>query len=290
MRANMLTVRVKLLASLAAVLLPGLPAVAGPLDPPPPDTVRAWIIEWAGGTTPRLQGGEITYTFGRSGAVLAVIPFDVIGGRRELHAGYWASFVAAKDQGVYPSVWHDGRQKTPPCPVTVACEHPDSRTMTKSLDGNVPGRRSYYVIALNDDVLKITTSPGWKPPRELKQPLRVQIVQPDGTGARVSWVAGVEHFTGATAPGGRYGSFAFSWIPCAGRPWDGWGSIVLHGGDPDTKRLRGDTRRAQCDPYSPVALGTANGLTTWQVEGEVTSTSSDHPNRLVVVDLPRFPS
>ncbi len=233
------------LAALAALLLPAPPAPAAP----PPDTVRAWVIEWAGGAAPAVQSGEVTYTGVRDRSLLVVVPFDVRGRRRQLIA-HRASFAGPVGPDTYyPAVWVDGHgDLVPACPADAACANPwkalPEEPRTLPVGGNSWSKSSFYVIAQNLDLLKITTSPGWKPPRELRDRLTVRLVRKTGTG-----------------------------------------SIVLKGGDPVLPGYE-HWRTARCD--DPVAFGAAIRTTTWQVEGDVTGYTTI-PDRLAVVDLPRFP-
>lgn len=282
--------RAKLFTALAALLLPALSASAGPADPPRPDKVRAWIIEWAGGAKPAVQTGEVTFMPGRDRGVLAIIGFEARGKRRELFGGYFTNITTTTSNHYYPAVWAEGHGNLiPACQVSAACENQLPWTAEKrALDGNIPGKRSYYVIAQNFDVQKITTSPGWKPPRELAAPPAVRLVRKSGDGVRVNW-AGVEHFTGASAPGGRYGSAALAWIPCD-LP-GGSGSAVLRGGEPvphPYAKPNDGTHHVRCDTSSTVAWSATSRPTTWHLDGEATGYTAI-PDRLVVVDLPRFP-
>ena len=282
--------RACLFASLLALSVPIVPAGADPADPPRPDTVRAWVVEWAG-SVPRVQEGVVTFlTPDRDRALLAIVPFEVRGGRRELFGGYFAHFAGSTPNHHYPSIWHGGsRELVPPCRVRVTCEDVLPRDVhTKGLSGNEAVRQSFYVVAHNVDVQRITTSPGWRAPREIAPP-KVRMIRQGGAGARVNWV-GVEHFTAASAPGGPHGSVAFGWIPCSYMM--GRGSAVLTGGDPIPAPYSSpyyDEHRAQCDPYWPGALGATNRATAWRLEGEVTGYTT-MPDRLMVVDLPPFRS
>ncbi len=284
--------RASILTALTALLLPVLPTSAvGPGAPPQPPKLRAWIVEWAGGSKPAVQDGAITFTITRGPAVIAFIGFEARGRRRELFGGYFSRINTSSDGHWYPSAWVDGYgELVPPCQVSTACENqlPPGAPETRKFDSNIPGKRSFYIITQGLDVHEITASPGWKPPRELRSGFAVRLVRKSGTGARANWF-GVEHFTGATAPGGRYGSVAQAWIPCD-LP-GGSGSIVLKGGDPlphPYGRPGDGPPHAQCDPPWPSAWSATNRQTTWRMEGEVTGYTVI-PDRLVVVDLPRFP-
>ncbi len=284
--------RARTLAALAALLLPAVPTVAAPPASAAPDVVRAWIIEWAGGSKPAVQNGEITFTWRRDRSIYVVVPFDVRAGRRDLSGGVYLNFVGPSSSGhYYPSVWAEGHgDLVPACPASAACSDPFAPLPrdpeTRRLFGNMPNRYSFYVVAQNFGVHKITTSPGWKAPREIKPaPPPARLIRNVGTGARAN-ATGIEHFTGATTPGGRTGSVAIAPIACAFNM--GTGSIVLKGGDP-LPPFHDDIPRGSCaDPYDSVAWGAANRATTWRVDGEVTGYTAI-PDRLAVVDLPRFP-
>ena len=281
--------RTRLLAALTALALPMLPAVAGPLDPPPRDELRAWVIEWAGGSKPAVQNGEITFTVKRGRAVLALIEFEARGKHRDLFGGYFTNLAGSTEGHWYPAVWADGHgDLVPACQYSVTCSDPFAPLPrdpeTRRLSGNIPGKRSIYVVAQNTEVHKITASPGWKKPREVKTGFAVRLVRKIGAGVRVN-STGVEHFTGASAPGGRYGSVALAVLPCF--PNGGVGSAVLRGGDPSPDQPKDGTRKTRCDGIT-VAESAANRATTWRFEGEATGDTAI-PDRLVVVDLPRYP-
>jgi hypothetical protein len=111
-----------------------------------------------------------------------------------------------------------------------------------------------------------------------------------GTGAELGVHRSVEHFTGVSARGGRFGSAAFANLPCDTTPdvapqrRTGWGAALLIGGDASpNSRL---DREMSCEANDVASLGTATGPTTWTVRGEALG-GTESLNRLTVFDFPR---
>lgn len=115
----------------------------------------------------------------------------------------------------------------------------------------------------------------------------------DGAGAAASGYS-IEHFTGVTADGGRYGSLAHASLPCAplgalapdptGRQATGWGAATLLGGDSTPFSVH--DRYLKCDGYDIDGFGAATAATKWNLQGEAIG-KSVVPNRLTILDFPK---
>ena len=85
-----------------------------------------------------------------------------------------------------------------------------------------------------------------------------------------------EDFRGASAPGGRWGSFVWANLPCDS---GGSGDATLSGG-------RAPARLGCPEPALPVGWGWADRATTWRLDGTATGHTFIR-HRLLVLDMPR---
>lgn len=173
--------------------------------------------------------------------------------------------------------------KPPGCPDTPGCRYP------VPIDGSIrftvkptPTSRLYLVSTSAHTNLRVELdTKGWKV-KDIPNPgvrrIFAQDAQSTGGGLASSHV---EHFTSASAPGGRYGSEVFATVPC---DYGGTGSAWL------TARGLDEPRHLRCGrpftvdnydyAYSPVQ-------TVWQLKGDVTGIGSSGYDRLFVFDFPK---
>jgi hypothetical protein len=168
----------------------------------------------------------------------------------------------------------DGRVPAVSC--AAACEDPAGGQRTLYVTSNERALTSTVYVAaydLRDPVLTIT-SPGWIVRRW--QPAWRALTTgnaPDSTMVSAAHTS-VGTYRGGELPGGRYGSFVFTALPC---DLQGDGAATLTGGT--------RTWPMTCD-FVKSAVDGATGRTTWRVTGE-TNGMGWFTQLLIVIDYPR---
>src|SRR5687767_11560487 len=116
--------KLAVLAALA-LLASTAPVHAGPLDPPPSDSLRVWLVKRQG-SAPRPLTSVVRYRqASRNGwGALLIVGFEMRGKRRDLLNGYHSFGVMGEAPSAYPYAYHDGTT-TPACPAEVLCATPD---------------------------------------------------------------------------------------------------------------------------------------------------------------------
>jgi hypothetical protein len=161
----------------------------------------------------------------------------------------------------------------PDCPAacTSPVDNPVSYGFSSNgylLDGTV------YVATLDMARTSVTVStPGWRV-RPWRPSMRTVTSDRAGTTGVRALHRSIGTFSGAEAPGGRYGSLGWARLPCEE---NGWGSAELTGG---RRRWALD-----CD-LDTSALDHTAGSTTWRLAGEATGMAGA-VTVLTVVDFPR---
>jgi hypothetical protein len=169
---------------------------------------------------------------------------------------------------------HDDRLPAFSCPA--ACEDPTGNQHGMYVTSNERALTSTVYIAAFDvrEPTLTITSPGWTVRRW--QPTWRQLTTADAPGSSMTSAAhtSVGTYRGGELPGGRYGSFVFTALPC-----DLWGdgAATMTGG----KR----SWAMSCD-FVTTAIDGAPGATTWRVAGETTG-AGWFTALLIVVDYPR---
>jgi hypothetical protein len=185
----------------------------------------------------------------------------------------------------YPTVY--GRPETsalPSCPGMPGCAYPVPFDGSQNFHVTPTATSRYYIISTNASVRIDLDTKGWRV-KDVPNPgfRRVFTSHTQATGLRTASVA-VEHFTSASAPGGRYGSSAFAYVPCD-RGGTGTARITARGATtgngipPETLR---------CGPFGAYDYEYAYTpyQTTWRVDGDVVG-SGDGLARLAVFDFPK---
>lgn len=287
--ANSIRMRARWLAALAVALLTlgltaaGSSAVAAPADSGGPYRV------------------QLVYRTGRS---LAPFQITVAAHGPDARAMWFATEIHRAGRGwavgqagplsthtgaPLPTVYGTPADATVPrCPdaPSAACQYPITTDAGGSWQAKPAASSRYYIVSAHDDTVRVTVgSTGWRVKDVAGLTARrVFAQQADATGVN-AWGQPVEHFTSATAAGGRYGSVVYAALPC-GQTGQGQARIsarnVRQIGDVDPEPL-------QC------GLRTTGGSfnyfysaqqTTWRLDGDATGAGGDG-TRLLVLDFPQ---
>jgi hypothetical protein len=236
----------------------------------------------------------------------SLAPFEIAIHSKGTHAyGFWsvleiqrqgrgwrqgAGFtMVAQGGSAAPIVYGAPYSPLPPCPDGPACSYPDAGLLGGSgaIVQNVrPQATSRYYVISAYDTTTVEVPAGWRV-KDVHD-VGVRRVLADHSAGSVGVGAGqhVEHFTGAVAAGGRYGSAVFASVPCDG---GGVGSARLMGhGALDVSGLT--------EPGPLSCSATARGgafawaytplQTTWRLDGDVTGIG-EALTRLLVFDFPK---
>lgn len=178
-----------------------------------------------------------------------------------------------------------GPASTPACPTDPLCSGPLPRSFGEDIDSEQPKLLEYFITTAYATAEIELRSSGWRI-REIHTAGFRRMMKEDAQATGVDVVRGeIEHFTSASAPGGRYGSNALAGIPCDS---GGYGEATLTGG----RNLRSDDgkpARLRCDPPDYIentAAAEARGPTTWRLDGDVWGIDS-YNARLIVFDYPK---
>jgi hypothetical protein len=246
---------------------------------------------------------QVVYRVGRS---LAPLSLTVVT-RGDLHAyGFWALFELHRDGGGWaqggdlaavgtssgtgPYVY--GVAGAPgACPAGPGCSVPGSGMLGDSsvrFSGLRPRATSrYYVVSAYDDVRVEAGTPGWRV-RDVRGAQARRVLADRSAGSTGAGVLGghAEHFTSATAPGGRYGSVVFAALPCES---GGVGAAVLTGRGALAPGAGMPPVQPRCSPTTYAGGFTwaySRRPTEWLLSGDVKGVGSGL-TRLFVFDLPR---
>lgn len=175
---------------------------------------------------------------------------------------------------------------------TALCDHgvchADQRTMASMMglstwtEAGEDGYNAVLVLAKGARVRWSAKTDGWAVRRVPTYAHRFVSGQQAGEVGAYGLGSGVEAFTDASLPGGRYGSIGLAAPPCSQADVAvarGVGSVTLEGGE--------TTPSFTC-PASRVRLASwADGRTTWRLHGVAVGDTSMADGRLFVLDLPK---
>ena len=198
--------------------------------------------------------------------------------------------LAGRGGAVLPMVYGvPGASSVPTCPGAPAqvCDYPVSTGAGLRWEVKPVATSRYYVVSAYMDGMKVDlATKGWRVKDVVG--LGARRVFPNSAsavGANV-WGTSVEHFTAATAPGGRYGSLAYASLPC-GHTGQGGAEVTARGAqeiggdmDPEPLRCGLQTTGASWNFFYTSAH------TTWRLTGDATGIGYD-PTRLLVFDFPK---
>lgn len=189
----------------------------------------------------------------------------------------WYTFGLPGARG--PLVYRDGKA------VADTCASPCGDGVSgHAHEVSLPARRDDVLVVVRAGTARIhLSSPGWRARETSPLGLRsVEAETADATGMTTTTTT-IEHFTGASAPGGRRGSAAWLLAPCER---GGSGTLILA---PSPVRPSDPSREVTCAPPGSAAYTVADSsvprTTTWTVRGDVTGLTEGR-TRLVVLDLP----
>lgn len=210
------------------------------------------------------------------------------------HGKKWRVYTAgplASSRGfMSPTVYGAPGASVPSCPdlPAQACDFPIATDASMSWELQPQATSRIYVVSAYMDGMKIDLDTnGWRV-KEVKglNARRVVAKDADAAGANV-WGESVEHFTSASAPGGRYGSVVYASLPC-GETGQGEARVDARGaldigGDMKPQPLRCGLRTtggSWAFFYTPESA-------TWRMAGDVTGVGYD-TTRLLVFDFPKL--
>jgi hypothetical protein len=228
-----------------AALVVAVATLATPAQAAPPQTYRVGKI-----------GAEIAYEVYRTspGPRQLVIQFDIDQTPHELSTIQSVALVRRGSGWAEPNGWSDGftgyaelgsgevwptvyglPATLPPCPHPVACTSQFGKVRMTARSDHADLLTFYFQLTDATAVATIKT-PGWRLRPTTKIRFRRLLAEQVSTGVAVL-AETVERFTGATMPGGRYGSRARVYLPCGDA---GYGSARLTGGvdEPAFSRTR----------------------------------------------------
>ena len=173
----------------------------------------------------------------------------------------------------------------PRCPAAPTCDTAFPITDARAFTVKPLPTSRYYVVSSHTDLRVELDSTQWRV-KDVPSPgvRRVFGHTAKATGARV-WGTTAEHFTAASAPGGRYGSAVFANVPCertgqGNARLTGRGAITDGDGDPPQALRCGLTSQYSYEfAYTPYP-------TTWRLEGDVVGIGVA-VTRLLVFDFPK---
>jgi hypothetical protein len=274
-----------------AALAVALAAVASPAPAAAPSTYRVGKV-----------GAELTYEVYRISPAPRhlEIQFDVDPVPHELSTIQSVALVRRGSGWTWPNGWHDGftgyhefgngeawpavyglPAAVPPCPNPAACTSLLEGPVRLTARSAYPDLLTYYFQLTDATAVATIKTPGWRLRPTTKVRFRRVLAEQVSTGVQVG-LSSVERFTGATLPGGRYGSRARVYLPCMDA---GHGKAYLSGGidQPAYSRTR---PYCSTDPNETFGQDYAFRQTTWRVTGDVIGSGAYHA-RLVVVDFPK---
>lgn len=259
-----------------------------------PDSVRVWRIRSASRDAKSLDATLRFRALGTRSTLVVVAARQRSGRWDQPVAHMWFEPPPATDG--YPHAY--GGTMAPvatperPSAVPEACDRPGAYFERPILKRSDARTYDWFVAALNTDVTITVTSPGWVvTPVAANTGAALRVYRNhDGTGAGADVVRRVEHFTGVTADGGRYGSFAHAHLPCEPdhltSEATGWGAATLLGGTSDHAVNSVGDRFMRCAGYDFDAIASSSGPTRWTVHGEAVGHTVIR-NRLTVFDFPK---
>lgn len=171
----------------------------------------------------------------------------------------------------------------PRCPTGPACATPVPLRHDAAYLVRPRSTSRFYVVTAHADVRITVDAPGWRVSDVPNPGFRRVLGATGATGVRAASTA-VEHFTTASATGGRWGSSALAYVPCER---GGTGEAVLRArgatrdGDLPPSPLQCEPNRCYCHEY---AFTTSPAH--WRLSGDVLGVGS-YTARLVVFDFPR---
>lgn len=233
-----------------------------------PPRAAGWVItRTSAGAAP--LSGRFTGNAGSSSAVAVLFALTGTGNVRRISGAFTTGRI---DWGVDGTA-HVYGGVAPDC--QVACTDPAGTPSAYVFSSNGHATDATVYVATWDVVGASVelTAPGWRVSRWTPA---MRVVTSDDAGDLGAHAAHttVGRFSGARAPGGRYGSLGWTRLPCD-TYGDGWG------------RLTGGRRPYALDCAGPVsALDHTARRTEWRLAGEATGIGSV-VNVLVVVDFPR---
>lgn len=215
------------------------------------------------------------FTNGTDGSVSAAVGIWVLGGStRLLESG----LLVLPGGYLAPETNADGKigcVLLPVRPVTL-CESRVGGQLIVDLSIDTKGPRDARRVVLGFvgdsrlfSVALTSANRGWRMVR-LQRRVGIKRTQDLAGTYAISASESVEHFTGASLPGGRFGSLAVAALPCRdfglGLPTTGRGSAVLAGAPAPIPM--------GCPNGVSVAGALARGATTWVLHGDVYGTTS----------------
>jgi hypothetical protein len=170
----------------------------------------------------------------------------------------------------------------PPCPHPQLCTS-QFGGVRFTVDSNDVNRLTFFFQLLDATATVTLLTPGWRLRETHKVRFRRVLGEEVSTG--VTWEAEeIEHFTGATMAGGRYGSRARAFLPCDDA---GHGTAKLSGGieEPAKSDTKPNCTRVELGGWQG-GEDVAYKATTWRLTGDVVGAGRFHA-RLTVVDFPK---
>jgi len=253
--------------ALVVALLSGASViVALPVARAAPPRPAGWVITRTG-RGPAVLTGTFTGNANSSTATAVLFALSGRGKARKLANAFTSAWITWGADGS-PHVY--GADS----PCVAACTNPLDGTTEFGFSSNGHRLDAAVYIATWDvkDVTINLTSPGWRKRPWTPSMRTVSTEHAGDAGVRASRTS-VGTFTGAEAPGGRYGSVAWGALPCAD-----YGS--------GSARFSGGVREWPLDcGYNPREWESNARATRWRLSGDATGV--DHVvNVLVVVDYP----
>lgn len=253
--------------ALVVALLCGVSAAAAaPAGHAEPPRAAGWVITRTG-RGPAVLTGKFTGNANSATATAVLFALSGRGKARKLANAFTGGWIAWGADGS-PRVYGVDS------PCVAACSNPVDGTTEYGFSSN--GHKLDAVVYIATwDVKNVTvelTSPGWRKRPWTPSMRTVSTEKAGDVGVRASRTS-VGRFTGAEAPGGRYGSIAWGALPC-----EDYGS--------GSARFTGGRREWPIDcGHNPREWESNAGATRWRLSGDATGV--DHiVNVLVVVDYP----
>ena len=260
-------------ARTAAVV--ALVAAAAPLAradaAPSPQRWRLWRVTRIDAAA-RPLGMDVAVTATAPGALALVVGLRGSGtGRRVVTSLFW------EDGGTSRALYRDGAA-TPLCPGST-CVAGEAGLAQFRVGNNQPIRDEFLVLTWAAAARATFDQPGWRA-REVAPPRvrRVAAVAAGGTGATTG-AQTVEHYQGASAPGGARGSLAWAAVPCDG---GGYGGAQLT----SAPAMPTGAPPLACTDGQTEAAAVTTRAVRWTVTGRVVGIAHRAPaTRLLVLDL-----
>lgn len=207
-------------------------------------------------------------------------------GRWIQRAGTGFGGYAEMGHAAFPTVY--GRPETaaaPSCPDAPGCGAAVPFDGSQSFVAKPVSTSRFYFVSAHADVRIEFDSKHWRI-KDVPNPgvRRVFGHRAKATGSRTMATA-VEHFTSASAPGGRYGSAVHAYVPCE-RSGSGEARILGRGAVADGDHTPLQRLRCGLTESYPYEYGYSRLQTEWRLEGDVVGVGSGLA-RLVVFDFPK---